>query len=173
MSHVTSQVSRVTCHVSGDMCQVSHVKCQVYFFIFFSSFRESGGVSWWRICYQQSRPRLVCIYICYNFFANYCSLLWILAIHTWYIYLLYILVYVVCIYTYHVYLVNIYKFTYIFIFVLHIIDNYDCNISLVYIGQLVFEGHLRGPLYAVLVALVFWSLLFSVLLVSGPVALAM
>ena len=40
-------------------------------------------------------------------------------------------------------------------------------------GPLVFEGHLRGPLCAVSVAMVFGSLLSSVLLVFGPVALAM
>ena len=45
---------RVTC----VMCHMSHVTCHVS--QFFSSFflLESGGVSWWRVCYLWGLPRL-------------------------------------------------------------------------------------------------------------------
>ena len=45
-------MSVVTCHMSCVMCQVS------FLFLFFL---QSGGASWWRVCYQRSLPRLVCI----------------------------------------------------------------------------------------------------------------
>ena len=52
VSHVRCHISLVTCHVSHLRCHMSH--------IFSSSFLlESGGVSWWRVCYQWGLPRLV------------------------------------------------------------------------------------------------------------------
>ena len=52
VSHVRCHISLVTCHVSHLRCHMSHI---------FSSFflLESGGVSWWRVCYQWGLPRLV------------------------------------------------------------------------------------------------------------------
>ena len=54
---VTCQVSRVTCHVSGVPCEV-YLKKNIYIFFFL----QSGRVSWQRVCYQQSLPRLVSQY---------------------------------------------------------------------------------------------------------------
>ena len=47
-----------TCHVSHVMCPVSRVRCQVSHFYLFL---QSGGASWWRVCYQRGLPRLVCV----------------------------------------------------------------------------------------------------------------
>ena len=47
------QVSRVRCHVSRFTW---HLSC---IFIFF--FWQSGGASWWRVCFQQGLPHLVFI----------------------------------------------------------------------------------------------------------------
>ena len=48
-------MSRVRCHVSGVTCQVLHV----IFFLYLFFFLQSGGASWWRVCYQRGLPRLV------------------------------------------------------------------------------------------------------------------
>ena len=45
-------------HVSCVLCHVSRVTCHIFFFNFFF-FWQSGGVSWWRVCYQRGLPRLV------------------------------------------------------------------------------------------------------------------
>ena len=52
-------VSQVRCHISPVTCHVSHLRCHMSHM--FSSFflLESGGVSWWRVCYQWGLPRLV------------------------------------------------------------------------------------------------------------------
>ena len=54
-------VSHVRCHVSGIRCYVSRVRCLMYFFSTFFSlfFRQSGGASRWRACYQQGLARIV------------------------------------------------------------------------------------------------------------------
>ena len=46
---------RVTCQVSGVTCHVSQ------FYLFFGGREQSGGTSWWRVCYQPGLPRLVLI----------------------------------------------------------------------------------------------------------------
>ena len=57
----TCHVSCVMCHVSCVRCQVSHVMCHAWHFFFFF-FRQSGGASRWRVCYQRGLPRLVLQY---------------------------------------------------------------------------------------------------------------
>ena len=47
-------VSRVTYHVSCVTCHVSPVMCQHIFL-------QSGGASWWRVCYQWGLPHQVLI----------------------------------------------------------------------------------------------------------------
>ena len=57
------------CHMSGVMCQVSGVRCHVSRVrchmsnIFFIFFLQSGGASWWSVCYQRGLPRLVILYL--------------------------------------------------------------------------------------------------------------
>ena len=60
MSHVRCHMSgdtflgsRFMCHMSGVTCQVSHVRCHHFFF------KQSGGTSRWRVCYQWGLPSLV------------------------------------------------------------------------------------------------------------------
>ena len=55
VSRITHQMSHFTCHLSYITSQVSHVTH--FFFLFF--LLESGGVSFWRVCYQRGLPRLV------------------------------------------------------------------------------------------------------------------
>ena len=60
-------MSRVTCHMSCVTCHMSHVACHIskkiysyFLFVFlYSFFRQGGGASWWRVCYQRGLPRLV------------------------------------------------------------------------------------------------------------------
>ena len=65
VSHVRCHMSCVMFHMSGVRCHVAHVTCQVshvmyqLFSSFFFLFWQSGGASWWRVCYQQGLPRLV------------------------------------------------------------------------------------------------------------------
>ena len=61
MSLVTCDVSCVTyhCQMSHVMCHVSCVTCHVSYIYFF--LLQNGGASWWRVCYQRGRPRLVFI----------------------------------------------------------------------------------------------------------------
>ena len=58
--HVTCTVSRVTCHVSRVTCHLSPViflKHFLYFFyIILQNNWQSGGASWWTVCYQRGVP---------------------------------------------------------------------------------------------------------------------
>ena len=56
ISCVTCLVSHVTCHMSRFTCRVSHVFCLLFFSFFL---KQSGGASWWRVCYQWGLPRVV------------------------------------------------------------------------------------------------------------------
>ena len=58
VSHVMCHLSHVTCHLSHVTCHMSHVTCQSYLY-HFKKIGQSGGASWWRVCYQRSLPRLV------------------------------------------------------------------------------------------------------------------
>ena len=62
MSRVTCHISRVTCHVSGVTC---------HFFLFL--FLQSGGASWWRVCYQRGLLRLVFNCLLKSFAQVFCS----------------------------------------------------------------------------------------------------
>ena len=69
MSHVTYQVSRVRCHMSGitpkpyklgsGNLERKFTSSFFSFLIFSSFFGQSVETIWWRVCYQQGRPRLV------------------------------------------------------------------------------------------------------------------
>ena len=50
-----SRVSHITYHVTHITCHMACVTC--HFIFFFSG--QSGGASWWRVCYQRGLPRLV------------------------------------------------------------------------------------------------------------------
>ena len=52
VSSVMCQVSHISCHMSGVTCHVSCVTFLLY--IFFCG--QSGGASWWRVCYQRGLP---------------------------------------------------------------------------------------------------------------------
>ena len=54
VSRITSQMSHLTCHLSCITSQVLHVTHFLFFFLL-----ESGGVSWWSVCYKWGLPRLV------------------------------------------------------------------------------------------------------------------
>ena len=65
---VLCHVSCVTCHVSRVTYHLSDVKIFFLHFFFSSFFSfffhpkkivQSGGPSWWRVCYQRGLPRLV------------------------------------------------------------------------------------------------------------------
>ena len=85
VSCVTCHVSRVTCHVSPVMCHLSHVTCRmskyIYIFLLLKRRRkemdpekingQSGGASWWRVCYQRDQPRLVFISTIFNLTEAY------------------------------------------------------------------------------------------------------
>ena len=47
-------MSCVMCHLSPATCHLSHA----YFFLN----GQSGGASWWRVCYQRGLPRLVLVF---------------------------------------------------------------------------------------------------------------
>ena len=55
MSHVTCHMSYITCHMSHVKFCVSLVKKNIYILLFFF-IQQCGGVSWWRVCYQQGLP---------------------------------------------------------------------------------------------------------------------
>ena len=69
MCHVSAfmcHLSCVTCHVSPVTFHLSHVKKKYILFFFFTKkliilniFWQSGGASWWRVCYQWGLTRLV------------------------------------------------------------------------------------------------------------------
>ena len=70
VSCVMCHVSHVTCHVSHVTCHLSRVICHMSTFCFTflqkkekfnpsEKIGQSGGVSWWRVCYQRGLPRLV------------------------------------------------------------------------------------------------------------------
>ena len=65
VSRVMCHVSRVTCHVSPVTCQMSPVICKQNLKqksktkLSFKKIGQSGGASWWRVCYQRGLPRLV------------------------------------------------------------------------------------------------------------------
>ena len=63
VSCVMLHMSCVTCHLSCVKCHVSPVTCpNIYIFFFCFTlifFWQSGGASWWRVCYQQGLPRLI------------------------------------------------------------------------------------------------------------------
>ena len=61
----------VTCHVSRVKCQVSGVTCIFSFFSLF--FGQSGGASWWMVCYQPGLPRLVQQRYIYLFYPSHIS----------------------------------------------------------------------------------------------------
>ena len=45
------------CHMWHVTCHLFHVMCQMYFYFFFLP--QIGGTSWWSVCYQRGRPRLI------------------------------------------------------------------------------------------------------------------
>ena len=51
-------VSSVTCHVSRVTGPMSK-KLHFFFFLHKKKFGQSGGASWWSVCYQRGLPRLV------------------------------------------------------------------------------------------------------------------
>ena len=65
MSTVTCHASQVMRHKSCVTRHMSRVTCNAPLFSFLSFylifFLQSGGASWWRVCYQQGLPRLDCI----------------------------------------------------------------------------------------------------------------
>ena len=63
MSRITCHMSHVTCHMSHVTCHMSHVTCQKSRIFFFFPFFKMVGACQWSICYQQSRPRLVFVYV--------------------------------------------------------------------------------------------------------------
>ena len=62
LSHVTWNVLHVTCHMS----QVTSQNILLFSFLF----RQSGETSWWRVCYQQGLPCLVCSFSLFCFYVK-------------------------------------------------------------------------------------------------------
>ena len=84
-SNTICHVSHVICHVSRVMCHLSRVTYhmslfftikkkinkikKLHFFVIHKKIEQSGGASWWRVCYQRGLPRLVFIQLeecCYQ-----------------------------------------------------------------------------------------------------------
>ena len=63
LSHVMYHVSHVRWQLSHVMCHVSHVNHNFFFelkkYISGKKKLQSGGASWWRVCYQRGLPRRV------------------------------------------------------------------------------------------------------------------
>ena len=55
----TQNSPRVTCHASCVMCHMSRVTLKNIYEYEYFFFLHTGGVSWWRVCYQWGLPRLV------------------------------------------------------------------------------------------------------------------
>ena len=48
-----------TCHVSHFTGPKKNLHILIFFFFYVKKIGQSGGASWWRVCYQRGLPRLV------------------------------------------------------------------------------------------------------------------
>ena len=71
MSYVTCHMSHVTCHMSHVTWHMSHVMCHISILSLYLFFGQSGGASWWRVCYQLGLPRLVFYIYYFNFLLTF------------------------------------------------------------------------------------------------------